>query len=118
MWKELTEKISALFLLKRGYLMSNYTKYDGSVIEVDTQTGVVYLRWLDTIREYARFRNLGRFPFWSCGEYLRRSDFPSTNVGFKRFLKYTMPRHYDIYCTEKFKAMIMSQLIEEVCRNT
>lgn len=48
--------------------MSNYTKYDGSTIEVDTQTGVVYLRWLDTIREYARFRNSGRFPFWSCGE--------------------------------------------------
>lgn len=98
--------------------MSNYTKYDGSVIEVDTQTGVVYLKWLDTIREYARFRNSGRFPFWSCGEYLRRSDFPSTNVGFKRFLKYNMPRQYDIYCTEKFKATIMSQLIEEVCRNT
>lgn len=98
--------------------MSNYTKYDGSTIEVDTQTGVVYLRWLDTIREYARFCNSGRFPFWSCGEYLRRSDFPSTNVGFKRFLKYTMPRQYELYCSEKFKAKVMSQLIEEVCRNT
>ena len=58
------------------------------------------------------------FLFWSCGEYLRRSDFPSTNVGFKRFLKYVMPRQYDLYCAEKFKAKVMSQLIEEVCRNT
>ena len=98
--------------------MSNYTKYDGSVIEVDAQTEQVYLLWLKIIQEFARFRNSGRFPFWSCGEYLRKSDFPSTNVGFKRFLKYTMPRQYGLYCAEKFKAKVMSQLNEEVCRNT
>ena len=98
--------------------MSNYTKYDGSVIEVDPQTEQVYLLWVKIIQEFAHFRNSGRFPFWSCGEYLHRRDFPSTNVGFKRFLKYVMPRQYDIYCAEKFKAKVMSQLIEELCRNT
>lgn len=98
--------------------MSNYTKYDGSIIEVDAQTEQVYKNWLSLISEFARFQNSGRFPFWSNGEYLRRSDFPSTNVGFKRFLKYTMPRQYELYCSEKFKANTMSQLIAEVCRNT
>lgn len=98
--------------------MTSYTKYDGSVIEVDPKTELVYKQWLGLIQDFARFQNSGRFPFWSSGEYLRRSDFPSTNTGFKRFLKYTMPRQYDIYCTEKFKATVMSQLIAEVCRNT
>lgn len=98
--------------------MSNYTKYDGSFIEVDAQTESVYLLWVKIVQEFANFRNSGRFPFWSCGGYLHRRDFPSTNVGFKRFLKYVMPRQYGLYCAEKFKAKVMSQLIEEVCHNT
>lgn len=98
--------------------MAKYTKYDGTPIEVDAQTELVYTRWISLIDEFARFRNSGWFPFWSDGVYLRKSDFPSTNAGFKRFLKYIMPRHYDIYCTEKFKVTPMSQLIAEVCRNT
>lgn len=92
MSREKISKISALNLLKRGYLTSNYTKYDGSVIEVDAQTESVYLLWVKIVQEFAHFRNSGRFPFWSCGGYLPRRDFPSTNVGFKRFLKYVMPR--------------------------
>ena len=43
--------------------MSNYTKYDGSTINVDPQTEQVYLLWVKIIQEFARFRNSGRFPF-------------------------------------------------------
>lgn len=33
--------------------MSNYTKYDGSVIEVDAQTESVYLLWVKIVQEFA-----------------------------------------------------------------
>ena len=43
--------------------MANYTKYDGSTIEVDAQTKSVYLLWVKIIEDFAHFRNSGRFPF-------------------------------------------------------
>lgn len=45
--------------------MAKYTKYDGTPIEVDAQTGLVYTHWISLIEEFARFR----FPFWSDGVY-------------------------------------------------
>lgn len=53
MSREKIRKISALNLLKKGYLTSNYTKYDGSVIEVDAQTESVYLLWVKIVQEFA-----------------------------------------------------------------
>lgn len=92
--------------------MVKYIQSDGLVIGVEPQTAFAFQCWFPLIQKFSRFRE-GKF----CGKFLQERVFPGNIFGFKRFLKYTIPPQYDIYCTEKYKATPMSQLIAEVCRN-